>query len=204
MTGAGFAFTWSDEGDMRSDQRARRRASRRLGISPQWATVEQVHGAEVATVTGPGQAGAADALVTRVPDLPLAVFTADCAGVVIGGKGGVGVAHAGWRGVVAGVVEATLRSLARLGVEPTEAWVGPAIGPCCFEVGREVAARFEPDVALTSWGTPSVDLAAAVSRRLGGIAVTVDGRCTRCGGGFSHRRDATTARQAAIGWWAGR
>lgn len=198
----GVAFSWSQDGDLRSDQRGRTAFSRALGISPDWATVDQVHGADVRVVSGSGLAGAADALVTTTPNLPVAVFTADCLGVVLRSEGAVGVAHAGWRGLGSGVLETTLEAVAGSGPGPVHAFLGPAIGPCCFEVGPEVAERFADDLATTTWGTTSVDLVAAARRRLGGVAVHHDGRCTACGDGFSHRRDATTYRMAAVGWLA--
>lgn len=200
MSGAGVAFSWSDDGDMRADPGARRRLADRLGIPAEWATVRQVHGGRTVTVAGPGEAGEADSLVSFRPGVPLAVFTADCLGIVIAGEGGVAVVHAGWRGLLAGVIESALDALRREGVEPGQAWIGPSIGPCCFEVGGEVATRFEAEVTTTSWGTQSVDLAGAARRRLAGLEVKVDGRCTRCRGGFSHRGDGTPHRQAAIGW----
>lgn len=197
----GVAFTLADDGDVRGDLDARRRVSDRLGIAPEWATVHQVHGAAVVEVFGPGSAGEADALVTRVPGLPLAVFTADCLGIVVTGSGGVGVAHAGWRGMADDVVVRLVERMVDLGVEPLAGYVGPGIGACCFEVGSEVAERFPDEVAVTSWDTMSVDLVAAARRRLDPLPVWVSGRCTRHEEGHhSHRADATMARMASIGW----
>ncbi len=174
--------------------------SERLGVAEEWATVTQVHGRGVVRVERPGPAGEGDALFTTVPGLVLAVFTADCLGVVLGRPGMVGVAHAGWRGLSAGVLEALVDEMTSAGGAPTSAEIGPGIGPCCFEVGPEVAARFPEDVSTTGWGTTSVDLVAAARRRLHPIHVESDGRCTHCQGGFSHRRDATRDRMAALGW----
>ena len=195
----GVAFTWSDDGDMRSDLDARRKVSVQLGIDSDWATLNQIHGAEVHRVSHSGIVGDGDALVTTIPRLPLAVFTADCLGVVFTAPGAVGVAHAGWRGLQRGVLEATAAQIASLGFDTVTAHVGPAIGPCCFEVGEEVASAFREDVGMTTWGTTSVDMVSAAQRRLG-FEVVSDGRCSRCGGGWSHRRDGTTSRMAAVGW----
>lgn len=200
MSRIGAGFTRVAEGDMRHDPSARRRASERLGVAVEWATVTQVHGRVVRRVEGPGPAGEGDALFTKVPGLVMAVFTADCLGVVLSGPGMVGVAHAGWRGLSAGVLEALSAEMAGAGSVPTRAAIGPGIGPCCFEVGREVAARFPLDTSTTTWGTPSVDLVGAARRRLSGMEVEVGGRCTHCQGGFSHRLDRTPARMAALGW----
>ncbi len=198
--GVRAAFSTRSDGDLRGDREARARFSHRLDISPEWATVHQVHGDGVAAVDGPGLHGDADALITTRSGLPVAVFTADCLGIVVDGGTVVGVAHAGWRGLAAGVLEATLRALVEMGGTPVQASVGPAIGPCCYEVGEEVAARFSGYTATTSWGTTSVDLVAAAEDRVG-IPLRRAGDCTRCGGdAFSHRRDATPGRMAAVGW----
>lgn len=196
----GRAFTDPADGDMRDDPEARRAVSDRLGISADWATVTQVHRGEALRVDRPGTAGEADALVTTRPGLPLAVFTADCLGVVLSGPSSVGVAHAGWRGLAAGVLQAAVGLMAEVDGPPRSAALGPAIGPCCFEVGEEVAELFPDHVGTTSWGTTSVDLAGAAASVLEGIDLSRDGRCTACGGGFSHRKNQTAARLAALGW----
>lgn len=201
MSGRGVAFTAPSDGDMRSDPDARRRVSDRLGIAARWATVDQVHGSEVVQVTRPGRNGRADGMVTTVPGLAAAVFTADCLGVVLQGPGAVGVAHAGWRGLAAGVLESTSEQMEETGAPVEAADLGPAIGPCCFEVGEEVAELFPEDLSETKWGSVSVDLVSAALRRLpGGLETSVDRRCTACAGGPSHRRNATPLRMAAIGW----
>ena len=196
----GAAFTDPADGDMRGDLAARHQVSSRLGIAPDWATAEQVHGAVAVVVDTPGRVEAADGLVTTRPGLPVAVFTADCLGIVLAGPSSVAVAHAGWRGILAGVITATVGLQRQVDGAPLRAWVGPGIGPCCFEVGDEVAELFPGDVGETTWGTTSVDLRAAAARELGGTPVTVDHRCTACGGGYSHRRQGGTARLAALGW----
>lgn len=196
---AELAFTSATDGDMRGDSEARTRVASRLGIVGDWATCRQVHGGRAVLVDGPGDAGEADAMVTVREALPVAVFTADCLGVVVKGRGAVGVAHAGWRGLVAGVIEATVAMISETAAEPVSAHIGPSIGPCCFEVGEDVAALFPHDLSTTTWGTTSVDLRSAARRRLR-IATTVDDRCTACGGGHSHRHEGTARRLAAVGW----
>lgn len=195
----GAAFTTADEGDLRAGSRLP--VSRRLGIADGWATVTQLHGGRVLCVERPGPAGEADGLVTGTPGLPLAVFTADCFGVVLEGERTVAVAHAGWRGAAAGIVQRSVRVLEERGDRVLRAAIGPGIQACCFEVGPEVQARFADWTATTSWGTPSVDLQLAITAALGDVEVWVSDACTRCGTGYlSHRRDATPARMAAIGW----
>jgi hypothetical protein len=200
----GAVFTTAGDGDQRADPAARARAAASAGISSHWATVRQVHGSRVVEVEAAGEQGEGDALFTRRPGLPLAVFTADCLGVVLAAAGGVGVAHAGWRGLAGGVVEALVEEMAAAGLPPVRAAIGPAIGACCYEVGAEVAERFPAHTRWTTWGAASVDLTAAARTALAGIPVESVGSCTRHEAGwFSHRRDATAARLAAIGWLPG-
>lgn len=190
----GVVFTTAADGDIRRDPATRKR----LGLGSDWATVRQVHSATVTEVDRAGDHGEADGLITEVSGLPLAVFTADCLGIVMHGPDRVAVVHAGWRGVAAGVVESALTALGAVDT----VHIGPHIRSCCFEVGPEVAELFGDDLATTSWGTTSVDLMAAVSRQLPTEPEVID-RCTRCGDDtYSHRLNGTEARMAAIGWLA--
>lgn len=198
---SGVAFSEKTDGDIRADAAARRRASDGLGLAAEWAESSQVHGNEVARVYAPGQAGEADALWTTVTGLPIAVFTADCFGVVLLAEDAVGVAHAGWRGAVSGVVTRLMAEMTSADHAPRRAAVGPGIGPCCFEVGPEVAGRFNEHVTETTWGTTSVDLPGVVAGQLEGLEVWSSGACTlHDDGWFSHRADGTSRRLASIGW----
>lgn len=198
---SGVAFSEKSDGDLRADMTARTSVSNLLGISGEWAGVAQVHGNEVVRVAAPGSAGEADALWTTEPGLPLAVFTADCFGVVLHADGAVGVAHAGWRGAETGVVSRLRDQMSSAGRQPVLAEVGPGIGPCCFEVGPEVASLFGGKVSETTWGTRSVDLPMAIDEQLNGLYVWRSPGCTQHEDGwFSHRRDGTRSRLAAIGW----
>jgi hypothetical protein len=200
----GVAFTETTDGDMRADRRARADVSRLLGIGETWATVNQIHGDRVVVVDEPGVAGDADALATGRAGLPLAVFTADCMGVVVMGERGVGVAHAGWRGMAKGVVSALVETMGAAGLRPVSAWCGPTIGACCYEVGPEVAELFAASVGSTTWGTASVDLARAARMQLEGFETSPPAGCTMHQGPFfSHRRDGSTARMATLAWWGG-
>lgn len=193
-------FSTGADGDLRGDPAARAAFGDRHGVPATWATVRQVHGSRVVVADRPGDLGEADALVTATPDLTLVVFTADCLGVVIDAGDAVGVVHAGWRGLAAGVIERTIEVLEAMGASPLGARFGPSIGPCCYEVGVDVSSRFPRNRAMTTWGTTSVDLRSAAAVRLG-IPVVIDDRCTRCGGGmFSHRADGTASRMATVGW----
>ncbi|HEU4894566.1 MAG TPA: polyphenol oxidase family protein [Acidimicrobiia bacterium] len=197
----GVAFSERSDGDLRNDSSARDRAASSLGIAPVWAEASQVHGNAVLMVEEPGMSGEADALWTREADLPLAMFTADCLGVVLMAPDAVGVAHAGWRGAASDVVGRLRDTMGRAGHHPVSAAMGPGIGPCCFEVGPEVADRFPAHSSRTTWGTLSVDLAGVVANALEGLEVWSSGACTKHEDGFfSHRADATPRRMAAIGW----
>jgi copper oxidase (laccase) domain-containing protein len=129
------------------------------------------------------------------------VFTADCLGVVLHAPDAVGVAHAGWRGIDAGVVSRLRSEMAGAGHEPNTAEIGPGIGPCCFEVGPEVASRFPTTSATTTWGTASVDLTESLRSQLEGMETWAVGSCTMHEPDwFSHREDATSMRLVTLGW----
>lgn len=197
----GAAFTDASDGDQRNDLTARSAVSSWLGISRDWATVRQVHGASLTRAESSGELDDADAIWSDVPGLPVAVFTADCFGVVLRSESAVGVAHAGWRGAASGVVLVLREEMTRQGHEPVAAAIGPGIGPCCFEVGPEVAERFPQDVAETRWGATSVDLISALRRQLDGMDVWVSGACTMHETSlYSHRRNRTALRNATIAW----
>ena len=122
---------------------------------------------------------------------------------------GVGAVHVGRRGLAGGVVAAALTALARLGAPASSvrAVLGPAIGPCCYELPTDsvdaVAVSVPTARGTTSWGAPSLDLPAGVRAQLAAAGATVDPAappCTRCSGNdwFSHRADAAAGRQLAI------
>jgi len=168
--------------------------------NPPLAWLKQVHGAEVHAVDGPGLAGEGDALVTDRPDLVLLVTVADCGPILLWDerRGVHSAAHAGWRGLVAGVLPATVQALAGRGADPSRlrGWIGPTIGPCCFEVGPEVADRFPARFRLDRQPRPHVDLRGVALAQLeeAGLdpdRVEVADDCTHCRADLyhSHRRD---------------
>ena len=181
-----------------------------------WTNLHQVHGATVVTVDEPGAhcGVAADAAVSTVPGAALVVRTADCAPVTFSGRRAdgapvVGVAHAGWRGLVAGVLEATVDSMAWEGATAITATVGPHIRAHCYEFGLDdldvAADRLGPDVrATTGWGSPALDVTAGIRSVLGGLDVAVDdlGGCTACEPVryFSHRARRDTGRHHTVAW----
>ena len=140
----------------------RRRAAAALDLTT-LVGLTQVHGPDVAVVDEPWEAGAgprADAMVTRRPGIGLGIVTADCAPVLFAGPGVVGAAHAGWRGALAGVLEATLAAMRKLQSEPGPivAAVGPCIGPASYEVSADlrdaVLARDPADLRFFTDGRP--------------------------------------------------
>ena len=183
---------------------------RQVLMSGRWTWLEQVHGADVALITEPGGcAGAvADGAVTAVPGAVLALHTADCAPVVVAGGGALGVAHAGWRGIVAGVIGQVVDGVRRASDAATatelRAVIGPVIRPSSYEFGAgdlaAVSAAAGRDVSgVTAWGTPALDLCAAVLGALdaAGVSDVEDlGLDTAAGGFFSHRDRGDRGRQA--------
>jgi YfiH family protein len=189
---------------------------RRAVVDLPWTWLRQVHGARVITVTEPG-AGAgeeADAAVTAIPGAALAVHTADCAPVVLLADGSVGIAHAGWKGLLAGVVEMTAGAMRDLGAEHIRAVIGPHIGAECYEFGAAdldaLAASLGESVrSTTSWGSAALDLGAGVRvalARAGIDDVAEDRRCTACADSgttwFSHRARGEVGRMATVVWLA--
>lgn len=179
--------------------------------------LSQVHGITVHPATTPYvTAPEADAACAHAPGHPCVVMTADCLPVLFCNRAGtvVAAAHAGWRGLHAGVLEA---SMTAMGCDPAEvlAWLGPAIGPDAFEVGSEVRAAFiaeqaeaseafKPSVNADKWLADIYQLArlrlrrAGVSAIYGGEFCTV-GDATRF---YSYRRDGQTGRMASLIWLA--
>lgn len=177
--------------------------------------VRQVHGRGVVVVDGPepvrGLEG--DALVTAQPAMALAVLTADCAPVALASpEGVVGAVHAGWAGLLAGVVPAAVGAMRALGATEVEAALGPCIHPECYEFGAADLARLAAGLGagvagVTATGRPALDLPAAVAAALHGAGARLvhdAGLCTACAADrcFSHRARSETARQAMLVWRA--
>lgn len=183
-----------------------------LPDEPLW--LNQVHGCAVVIHDGPqASPPTADAAVAFEPGRVCAVMTADCLPVVLADRAGrrVGVAHAGWRGLAGGVVEATVQAL---GVPAADlvAWLGPAIGQAAFEVGPEVRAAFVQRLPAAEAaflpGAPGkfqadlYALARAVLAQAGVADVHGGGWCTATDRErfFSFRRDGHTGRMATLAW----
>lgn len=185
----------------------------RLPSDPCW--LRQVHGAAVARFPHPCETDppAADAAITDQAGTVLAVLSADCLPVLLCATDGseIAVAHAGWRGLAAGVLEATLAAM-RTPSSRVLAWLGPAIGAQRYEVGEDVREAFiESDAKMASafrssrQGHWHCDLYALARQRLdacgvaeargGGLCAYSD--ATRF---YSHRRDGTSGRMASLLW----
>ena len=189
----------------------RRRLCAALGLEPdRVVTGLQVHAAEIAIHAGPQQPSPfampgspnpeADGHVLGGERLAGLVYVADCLPVALSGPGGTAILHCGWRGLAGGILAHGANA-----VGAVAAAIGPGIGPCCYEVGEEVLAAFEPLGPGIAEGR-MLDLTEAARRLLAQAGVEeVDsaGHCTSCEGGlfFSHRRDrGTTGRQAGLAW----
>ena len=194
-----------------------------------WAMTDEVHGVDTLRLTGgipqsstgdsTGHgaidwplAGVGDVVITSEPGVPIAIWAADCAPIVLFGAAGttVGV-HAGWRGLAAGILDLAIDAFDALGDRPLVAVLGPVIHPCCYEFGetdlRRVAegAAVEPErvAARTSDGAPALDVPATVGSVLErrGVRLAATGSCTGCGGDwFSHRRRGDSGRHALVAW----
>lgn len=211
--GAVVRSTGWGQGDMGCASPAGQRR-RNSVASPPWTLLRQVHGSRVVVVDTPGGScgEAADAAVTALRGAAIAVLTADCAPVALASPEGViGVAHAGWKGLRAGVVEAAVQAMRRLGATRVESVIGPCIHPCCYTFGPDDLLAVEskigaPVSSSDRCGRPSLDLTAAVRAALHAAGATLagtSGRCTACSGGlWSWRASGTSRRQATVVWRA--
>jgi YfiH family protein len=193
-------------GDMAAGAPGRARLRAHLPAEPKW--LRQVHGSEVIDADTASGEPQADAAVARRPGTVCSIMVADCMPVILADTSGsvVGVAHAGWRGLSSGVIEATVRAI---GPGTLIAWLGPAIGPRVYEVGDEVCAAFLPEeqsaFVATRPGHWLLDLYAVARRRLessGVKRVYGGGFCTYSEPErfFSYRREGATGRMAALVW----
>ena len=165
----------------------------------QLASVQQVHSDLVIAAAGPGIQGEADALIANKPGLHLGIRTADCLPIILVDPVNRAVAaiHSGWRGTASGIaIKAASKLRDQYGSNPSDlhAAIGPGIGPCCYEVGPEVAARFGTD------GRAHVDLAGEVGRQLQALGIPAAqvhcaALCTFCHGDlfWSYRRECEEA-----------
>lgn len=182
-----------------------------LPAEPKW--LNQVHGTGVVDAESVGEPVAADASVATTPGCVSAIMVADCLPVLFAERSGgvVAAAHAGWRGLAAGILENTVQAL---DVKPQDvlAYLGPAIGPAAFEVGNEVREAFmavDPGAGYAfrphkpdKWLADLFILARQRLVRAGVSNVYGGGQCTYSNPArfFSHRRDKVSGRMAALIW----
>jgi YfiH family protein len=200
-----------DDPDAVASNRRAVRDAAGLPAEPVW--LRQVHGLRVAALDAGLPDAPADAAITRRRGRVAAILTADCLPVLIAAEDGtvVAAAHAGWRGLAAGVLEATVRAL---GVPPPRllAWIGPGIGRKHYEVGPEVRAAFASQGSAAEWafrpnarGRYLADLPALARDRLEALGIERVGATADCTYSdanryFSHRRDGHCGRQATLIW----
>jgi hypothetical protein len=184
-------------------------ARRRTFVDLPWTQLDQRHGVGVVRVDtgGAGDGHVGDVAVTDLDDVVLGCWVADCAPVVlIGAESEFAVVHAGWRGLAAGVLQAALDTF----TEPVaNAVLGPAIGPCCYEFGRDqlaqvaagVGSSIEGIAGSTSAGGLALDVPAAVAAACGDVPIERLAGCTGCDfPGFSHRVDRDPQRHVVAVW----
>lgn len=194
----------------------RRQLRSLLPAEPAW--LSQIHGVTVLDASDVRDAPQADASIATRPGVVCAILSADCLPVLFCDRAGrtVAAAHAGWRGLAGGVLEQTLEAMRRAGADDILAWLGPAIGPQAFEVGKDVFDAFvaQDDELHTAFvpvpqraGKYHADiyqLARARLRRAGVDAVEGGGLCTYSDRQrfYSYRRDGVTGRIGSFIWLA--
>ena len=186
---------WTDDDEMRV--RENRARVERIG-GGRIAQARQVHGTDVIAAT-PGASVTWPSASATASGFAAMALVADCLPIALVAPEGVGMLHAGWRGLADGVIANGVEALRALGAERIAAAIGPGAGPCCYEVGDEVRAAFG-----TSGRT--VDLKAIARQRLADAGVETIHDCGLCTMHdperfFSHRRDGgVTGRQAGLAW----
>jgi len=185
----------------------RRRLCAEVGAQPEALAMNYQHqSADVLRARAGSRGERGDGLWTEERGLPVLALAADCLPIALaranGAKPAVAVLHAGWRGLVGGIAAEGVKTL---GGGPVAAMIGPGIGPCCYEVGEEVAAPFRRAFGMGLYRDGKLDLWGAAERALRAAGVARVDRvdlCTACNPDrfFSHRRDdGLTGRQGVLG-----
>lgn len=210
------AFSDRHHGDFNLDRRTAHEvvaAGRRLVDLP-WTLVREVHGTDVVEVTEPGEGfgRTGDVIATSAASAVIGVWAADCAPIaLIADSGRIVVAHAGWRGIAAGVVDVAMGAL---DAPVSTAVLGPMIRSCCYEFGLDDIASVAQGIGVETasitaadrHGRPALDVDRALRMTLvaGGVdpdRIHGDGRCTGCARElFSHRRRHETGRHVMAVW----
>ena len=206
-------------GDTENSVRLNRKfAADTFAPDAQFQWLRQVHGNEPAIVFQPGEAPEADSLISSVPGIVLCVLTADCLPVFVCNRAGdeVGIIHAGWRGMSAGIIENTLAAM-QSKPEDLLIWLGPAIQSCHYEVGEDVRqafldcatdtreqqqlkAAFAPLANQGKYHADLPQIARNKLHRLGATSISGGTHCTHCDASrfYSHRRDGPCGRMANL------
>jgi YfiH family protein len=225
-----FSYRDTREGDVRVDVAFTDSSLDLQGLGPRFPTdlplveracgvrfarLHQAHGDDVLTVDEPGPAPlgdvpTGDGLVTTTRGVGLMIRVADCVPVLLADPdaGVIGAVHAGRAGVALDIVTRAVERMRAVGAGPLVSWIGPHVCGGCYEVPEQmradVASRVPAAFASTTWGTPSLDLAAGVRSQLqaAGVEVSAAGGCTLEDAGLhSHRRDGAAAgRLAGLVW----
>lgn len=211
-----LGYATGDSPEKVDDNRARLSAA--LSLDPRWVTAHQVHSsgvlrADARMAGGPPPRPPGDAVVLEEPGVAAAVLTADCVPVALHSTAAVAAVHVGWRGLCAGIVDRACEALGSTGsvTGHPQAWIGPSIGVCHYEVGPEVPERFAethpeaPDFTEEVDGSLRFDLREAVAWLLARAGVRLAGGtdvpCTFCDERFySYRREGETGRQGVVVW----
>jgi len=170
--------------------------------------MEQVHGNRVVIIEAVSdEHPTADALVTGIPGVALAVMVADCNPLLLTSKVAVAAVHVGRKGLMNSVALGAIAAMREIGATQISAVIGPSICGRCYEVSQEIfdeVTAVHPAAAVTTpKGTPSLDLPAALEKVLlaEGVSISFDRGCTvEDQTFFSYRRDGATGRQAGIVW----
>ncbi len=206
-------FTTKEDGDLSTDQDPYHLARRQRSIvDEKWTYLKQVHGAEVIQIESPGQhqGRTGDALFKCNSEIPISIQTDDCAPVaLVSPLGSLSVVHAGWKGLVLGVIDKAVNAMSRIGKRPTVAVLGPCIYPSSYEFGEKdikvVSDIFGDGIrSETEEGNLALNLPKTVEIALdrNGISELVNlGECTSDSTKFwSYRLRKDHNRQATVGW----
>jgi len=186
-------------------------AQRRLIDAP-WSYLKQVHGGKIFRIRNSGdhQGDEGDGMISTAGGIPMAIQVADCAPIaLICETPVIGIVHAGWRGLLAGIVQNACTEMRKLGGYPTIAVVGPCIYPKHYEFGsvklKQMTREFGPTVGSeTEEGTPALDIpetARIALLRSNILDTQFIGECTASTGKYwSHRVGGNEERQAMIAW----
>jgi YfiH family protein len=206
---ANLSSRGNDDPDAVRENRLRVAATCGLPAPEAWWWLQQEHGCTTVAADGvaPLEAPVADAAVTTSVDIPLVILTADCAPIALATDDAIAAVHAGWAGLIAGVIDEAVARLRAVGRGDVQAVLGPCIHPERYEFGRDdldrVIAHLGPEVeGRTDDGKPALDLPTAVRRSLFAAGVEafddVDVCTSASADYFSHRRDGETGRQALV------